>query len=148
MSDDPSGSTEVTISNEQEMGVDEPRLESLAVRTTRLEGAAGQISIVLTTPARMAELNARFMGEEGPTDVLAFPIDGLVTEPQGSPVVIGEIVICPAVADQAGSDLNSELDLLVVHGVLHLLGHDHEDEAGAAAMRDRERAITGRSGTS
>ncbi len=61
--------------------------------------------------------------------------------------MIGEVVLCPEVAaQQAPSDLDAELDLLTAHGVLHLLGYDHDTEAGAEQMRAREHALTGQSG--
>ena len=83
------------------------------------------------------------MGKDGPTDVLSFPMDD---EPvPGVPTLLGDIVICPAVAiDQfethAGT-LDDELALLVVHGVLHVLGHDHAEPAETATMRGRELAL-------
>jgi probable rRNA maturation factor len=70
------------------------------------------------------------------------------THPDG--VLVGDVVICPTVArrnaEANGLALDDELRLLVVHGALHLLGHDHADEAGAAAMRQREQRYAGRSG--
>ena len=141
--------------DEQAMEVDQDRLREMACRTARAEGATGEISILLVGPDRIAELNIEYLDGTGPTDVLAFPIDGLVTEepdPAGPPVVIGEIVLCPEVAAAqapAGPEgLAGELDLLVAHGVLHLLGYDHDREEAAAAMREREQAACGRSGAS
>lgn len=136
--------------NEQTVPVDEARIAGVARRTAEAEGARGEISILLVDAARMAAINREHMGEEGPTDVLSFPIDGLVSEepePDGPPVVIGEVVLCPEVAGrQAAGDLAGELDLLVAHGVLHCLGHHHDTEEAAARMRAGERAATGRSG--
>ncbi len=87
----------------------------------------------------MAALNREHMGHEGPTDVLSFPIDGTDAGPDG---LLGDVVVCPAVArrnapDHAGT-YDDELALLVVHGVLHVLGHDHADADDAEAMRARE----------
>ena len=85
----------------------------------------------------IAALNAQWMDKEGPTDVLAFPMDelrpGLVTEePEaGDTAVLGDIVLCPAVAERqgetAGHGTVAELELLTVHGILHLLGYDHAE---------------------
>ena len=80
----------------------------------------------------IAELNAKWMEKEGPTDVLAFPMDelrpGLVNE-EPEEGVLGDIVLCPSVAagqaKTAAHSLTAELDLLTVHGILHLLGYDH-----------------------
>jgi probable rRNA maturation factor len=164
---------EVFGSNEQsDVEVDLDRLVALARYTLAEEGVRGDVEVgmLLVDEATIAELNRQHMGEEGPTDVLAFPIDdeyvprgrqpdgGLPApenrEPPTSPgpLLLGDIVICPAVADRnaavnAGSRpghlgrTGDELDLLVVHGLLHVLGHDHASEADAAVMRGREAAL-------
>lgn len=137
----------IVFTDEQGVPVDERRLREVASMTAKAEGAIGEISLVIVAPERMAELNARYMGEVGPTDVLSFPVDGLVAAAadDGVPVIIGEVFICPAYALLGNTDL-AELDLLVAHGVLHLLGFDHDTEARAAEMREREIAASGRSG--
>jgi len=149
----------VTLLDEQDLAVDATRLVAVARSAAAAEGAVGEVSLLLVSADRMAELHAEHMGEPGPTDVLSFPVDGLVTElpqPGGPPVLVGEVVVCPAVAlaqAQASSPrlpdsegLAAELDLLVVHGVLHLLGHDHDTDEAAARMREREQRHAGRSG--
>lgn len=132
------------------MGVDIDRIIRVATRTAESEGAAGEISITLVIPDRMAELNEQHMGKAGPTDVLAFPIDGPGDPGLGAggpPRLIGEVVLCPEVAaGQATAGVESELDLLIAHGILHLLGYDHATESGAEQMRRRERNLTGQSG--
>lgn len=151
------GDLAVTLSiddQQEDLAVDLDRLEDTARRVALAEGANGEISILLVDEDRIAELNEQYMGGDGPTDVLAFPIDGLVTKAprSGAPVVIGEIVLCPAVAaaqaPEGPGGLVSELDLLITHGTLHLLGYDHDTEEAAAAMRAREEAGCGRSGAS
>lgn len=145
MSDDPPLIT-VLVADEQSLAIDEERVADVARRTAASQGAAGEISILLVDRERIAELNHRFLGEEGPTDVLAFPIDGPDLQNE-TPVLIGDVVVCPEFArDQAKEDLAGELDLLVAHGVLHLLGHDHDTEQSASRMREVEKAITGREG--
>jgi probable rRNA maturation factor len=140
----------VTVVDEQDVAVDPDRLAAIARATAAAEGATGEISLLLVSASHMAELHMEHLQEEGPTDVLSFPVDGLVTRPPppgGPPVLVGEIVVCPAVAAaQAEGGLDAELDLLVVHGVLHLLGYDHDTEAGAARMRDLEQRHAGRAG--
>ena len=88
-----------------------------------------QVDVTLVDPARMTELNGEHMGADGPTDVLAFPMDGLDEEHAGVPSFLGDVVICPAVAAgqaaAAGHATRDEMELLLVHGILHLLGHDH-----------------------
>lgn len=152
MSDDAGHSARVTvrISNPLELPVDLPRIEQIAISTARAEGAWGEISISIVNADAIAELNEEYMGEPESTDVLSFPVDGLVRSGDhrdGVPVIIGEIVLCPEVAQrQAPDDPQSEMELLVAHGVLHLLGFDHDTEAAAAEMREREHRSTGRSG--
>jgi len=120
------------------------------------------VALVFVDEAAMAQLNERFLGQQGPTDVLAFPIDddhlpsgrhpdtggrgpGSANEPSDPPIVLGDVVVCPTVAarqapDHAGT-VDDELALLVVHGVLHLLNYDHADEGEAASMQRREREL-------
>jgi probable rRNA maturation factor len=143
----------LSFEDEQRLVVDTDRLRDVARRAAAGEGAVGEISITLVDAARIAELNAAYLDGEGPTDVLSFPVDGLVTTAPGDddpPILIGDVVLCPEIAiAQAppGPDgVGSELDLLITHGVLHLLGYDHDTQEAAAAMRAREQAVCGRSG--
>jgi len=122
-----------------------------------------ELSILFVDEEAMAQLNKRFLDKDGPTDVLAFPIDDDVYEgarlpdslgpagpaddfePSDLPTLLGDIVICPAVArrnapDHAGT-YDDEMALLVVHGILHLLGMDHVDDDEAKAMEEREREL-------
>lgn len=92
------------------------------------------LSIVLVDEEEMARLHVEWMDEPGPTDVLSFPMDDLrAGEPSGPRVegMLGDIVLCPAVAarqaEVAGHEATTELALLLTHGVLHLLGHDHAE---------------------
>ena len=139
----------VTLVNEQGHPVDHGRVVEIAMKTAMAEGAKGDIAISLVDANKMAELNSKYLNGEGPTDVISFPVDGLVTqEPEdGPPVMVGQIFLSPEVAStQAEGDVASEIDLLVAHGVLHLLGFDHETEEQAAEMRRRELAASGREG--
>ena len=121
-----------------------------------------ELSMLFVDETAIADLNKRFLGKEGPTDVLAFPIDeepaesgrfpdsggtgpGFTGDPEEVPTLLGDVVICPAVAhrnapEHAGT-FDDELALLVVHGVLHLLGLDHIDDEEAEEMEGRERAL-------
>lgn len=134
----PEGVIRVLLSNQQPDPVDVDLIRSVVERACLNEQARGEVSVTIVDSPRMAELNRQHMGEDGPTDVLSFPIDGLVTEELDVPVMIGEVVICP--------QLTSDIELITAHGVLHLLGYDHDTESGAAEMRSRERMITGREG--
>jgi probable rRNA maturation factor len=96
-----------------------------------------ELSVLLVDLAYMAELNHRWMGGDGPTDVLAFPMEDGTIDPGpnelggGEPTLLGDVVLCPEVAarqaEQASHETADELDMLTVHGVLHLLGYDHAE---------------------
>ncbi len=100
-----------------------------------------ELSISLVDPDEIAQLHERWMDEPGTTDVLSFPMDELrVPAPGdvGEPGVLGDVVICPQVAAEqgraAGHGLAAELELLLTHGILHLLGHDHAEPEEHAVM--------------
>ena len=98
----------------------------------------------------MASLNAEHMGEDGPTDVLSFPVDNPAEVAAEVPVLLGDVVVCPSIASRQASshagDYQSEIALLLVHGLLHLLGHDHANPTEEAAMQVREREHLARYG--
>lgn len=108
--------------------------------------AAVELSIAIVDIAEMAELNAGYRDKEGPTDVLSFPCDDpcAVVGPD-EPVTLGDVVIAPEIAERQAADfghtVEEELNLLLVHGVLHLLGYDHEAEEDAEVMQARERLL-------
>ena len=93
-----------------------------------------ELCIKVVDEPTIAELNEQWMDKSGPTDVLAFPMDelrpGLVNE-EPEEGVLGDLVLCPTVADRqakdAGHSTRDEVDLLTVHGILHLLGYDHAE---------------------
>jgi probable rRNA maturation factor len=156
---------EVFVADEQnDQPVDTMRWVRLAEAVLLDEGVPGdaELSMLFIDEAAMSDLNKRFLGKDGPTDVLAFPIDeepveggrspdsggtgpGDTSEPTDMPTVLGDVVICPSVAhrnapEHAGT-YDDEVALLVVHGLLHLLGMDHEDDDEAEAMEEREQAL-------
>lgn len=137
------------------------RLARLVLAEERAPADA-EVSLIFVDEEAITDLNGRFLGGDGPTDVLAFPIDhdhlpsgrhpdtggrgpGSASEPADPPIVLGDVVVCPTVAARqaphhAGT-VDDELALLVVHGVLHLLNYDHVDEREAASMQRREREL-------
>lgn len=152
---------EVFCADEQtEISVDLARWQALAESVLGSEGIRGgtELSLLFVSRDDIAVLNAEHLGHEGPTDVLAFPIDAAVmvstdagptrgpdrapTDPGDYPMLLGDVVICPGVAaDQApthAGTIDDELALLVVHGILHVLGSDHDTPEATAAMRQRE----------
>ena len=156
----------VFVADEQnDHPVDNMRWMRLAEHVLTEEGVRGdaELAVLFVDEESMSDLNKRFLGKDGPTDVLAFPIDEeppesgrspdsggsgpgyLPTEPADLPTLLGDVVICPAVAqrnapDHAGT-YDDELALLIVHGILHLMGRDHVDPEEAEAMEAREREL-------
>jgi probable rRNA maturation factor len=126
----------IDICNESEYELDEKELSDQSeflLRRLHINPAA-DLSIMLVNEVVMANLHERFMDEPGSTDVLSFPMDelreGTADEPSAEGI-LGDIVLCPAVAERqgiaAGHSTDVELRLLLTHGVLHLLGHDHAE---------------------
>jgi probable rRNA maturation factor len=115
--------------------VDLEALEGLARRTLLGEGATDvELSVSLVTEDEIADLHVRYLEEEGPTDVLSFPLDPDDRDEDGLRL-LGDVVIAPAVAARdRPEDPAAEIRLLLVHGILHLLGHDHQDETDRAEM--------------
>jgi probable rRNA maturation factor len=136
---------EVFLANEQGLTVDETRLTALAHHVLSAEGLQdeGELSILLVTADHIRRLNDRFAGDDYPTDVLAFPM----LEDDGSSEMLGDVVVCPEVAEgnaqKLGHGLDDELDILLVHGTLHLLGYDHQNEDEKKKMEARLREILG-----
>jgi probable rRNA maturation factor len=166
----PSATVEVT-DDQTDVPLDPDRWARLASHALAARGVRrGVLSLTFVDEATIAELNAEHMGHEGPTDVLSFPLDAdlalqadasrdetLDHLPDGVPLLLGDVVICPAVAarnapsrladephpgapDHDGT-LDAELALLVVHGVLHVLGMDHAEPEEAATMHAAEREV-------
>jgi probable rRNA maturation factor len=95
-----------------------------------------ELNIRIVAEDEMSELHVKWMDLPGPTDVMSFPMDELKPNSKSDgPGLVGDIVLCPAFAEKNGKQsLEMELELLTVHGVLHLLGYDHEDIAEEKAM--------------
>ena len=147
--------------------VETGRWVRLATSILEAEGVRDdvEVSLLFVDETAMAELNQRFLGRSGSTDVLAFPIDEDVYEgPRNAdslgpgpgsdpdmadlPTILGDVVVCPAVArrnapNHAGT-YDDELALLVVHGMLHLLGLDHAQPDEAEKMERREQELLDR----
>jgi probable rRNA maturation factor len=148
----------IEIANESGVAVDEAALAALARHV--LDGMRvhplAELSVLLVDEAAMTDLHQRWLGEDGPTDVLAFPMDELRPASPGggqgehgpdeeaAQALLGDVVLCPQVAAgqarQAGHDVQDEIDLLTTHGILHLLGYDHaepEEHATMFGLQDR-----------
>ena len=132
----------IEVLNESGAPVDDEGLVELArfVLDAMQVSPLAELSLLLVDEAAMTELHEKWMGEPGPTDVLAFPMDELRPGPMSGgteegddvdPALLGDVVLCPAVAAaqgaQAGHPAEDELRLLCTHGILHLLGYDHAE---------------------
>jgi probable rRNA maturation factor len=158
------------VDEQAEQPVDVGRWVRLAEDVLAAEGVRrdSELSLLFVDETSMAELNERHMGKAGPTDVLAFPIDDDAVEPgrwpdNGTagpdrapleldelPSLLGDVVVCPSVAARQAPEhrgalhdgtLDDEVALLVVHGILHVLGHDHAEPDETAAMQAKERSL-------
>jgi probable rRNA maturation factor len=139
------------------------RWAELARRVLTARGVKGEteVSLLFVDEAAMSSLHEQFLGLSGPTDVLSFPIEdepgptgrspdlggsgpGSLPE-EGALMLLGDVVICPAVAarnaTEHGVSFDDEVALLVVHGLLHLLGMDHEEDAEAERMEVLEQQL-------
>ncbi len=133
----------VEINNESGLEVDSPglvRLATFALSELRIHPQA-ELSILLVDERTMSAYHQKYMGEDGPTDVLSFPMDELrPPDPEDdAPLgLLGDIVLCPAVtsrqAAEHGRTETEESEYLLVHGLLHLLGFDHAEPDEKAAM--------------
>jgi probable rRNA maturation factor len=147
------------------VAIDLGKWQQLALGVLLSEGVRGaaEITVVFVDEISMTELNTQYMGAAKPTDVLAFPLDAVeasktpgpgaqskgpdkeITDLGDLPLLLGDVVICPTVAKRqapvhAGS-LDDELALLLVHGMLHVLGDDHDTPEAEAKMHARERRL-------
>lgn len=151
------------MDEQHDHALDMSRWQKLATDVLIAERVTGQseLTVIFADEATMAELNTQFMGKQGPTDVLAFPIDAIEAsrtpgpgalsfgptkkpiDVHDHPLLLGDVVICPAVASRQASshagDFESEIALLLVHGILHVLGNDHDTPEAQAAMWALER---------
>lgn len=134
----------VLISNRQDRPLDEDGLRSLARDTMRGEGIErAELSVSFVDQDEIAGLHERFMDEAGPTDVLSFPLDDVGEEREGVRL-LGDVVVAPAEAARNNPDNpEAELRLLLVHGILHLLGYDHEDDGARTRMWERQERYSG-----
>ncbi|MCL1593584.1 MAG: rRNA maturation RNase YbeY [Actinomycetia bacterium] len=140
----------VAVSEADRADIDEPALRTFAesVLTSEHVPLGASLSISFIDRDEIADLNLRFMGIEGATDVLSFPIEDAAPgsppaqAPGGPALELGDIFICADVvskhADEYGVAYEDELFLMVVHGVLHILGWDHQTDVDAQMMETKE----------
>jgi len=146
---------EIHLSNHQDLPVDADALHALAEAVLESEAmpSSTEVGIMLVTDDDMAAHNRRFLGRDGPTDVLALPLappgsehrQSAVRAGAGLPYALGDVIIAPGyVRSQArrlGIAYEDEMALMVAHGLLHLIGYDHESDVEAEQMESRERRL-------
>ena len=134
----------VLISNRQQRAVDDEGLRRLARDTLRGEGVQqAELSVSFVDAVEIAELHERFMDEPGPTDVLSFPLGDVDADENGIRL-LGDVVVAPSEAERNNpADPDAELRLLLVHGILHLLGYDHEEDGARTRMWERQERYSG-----
>lgn len=142
MNDDDGSHPAVLLSNRQTIPIEDDVLIELARRTLVAEGRSRvELSVSFVEEAEMADLHVRYMDETGPTDVLSFPLDDV--DDRGVRL-LGDVVIAPSVAASNNpADPAAEVRLLLVHGILHVLGYDHEEDGERAEMWARQERYSG-----
>ncbi|MFM8902879.1 MAG: rRNA maturation RNase YbeY [Actinomycetota bacterium] len=160
------GDVEVFCADEQsDVDVDVDRWHALARNILVAEGVRGaaELTLMFVPESTIAGLNEKYMGKSGATDVLSFPLDAVEagrapgpgaisrgpnktsTDLSEFPILLGDVVICPLVASRQATshagNIDDEFALLVTHGVLHVLGYDHQGEKDAQKMQKREREL-------
>lgn len=141
----------INIDNQQDF-LESALLQRAARLTLDLESAPvdADITIVLTDDAQLHELNKEFLGLDAPTDVLSFPASE--SDPETGTPYLGDILISiPRATEQAqasGHSVEAEVQLLVVHGTLHLMGHDHAEAEEKARMWAAQAEVMSRLGLS
>lgn len=148
----------IFLADEQTEQVGLSDLHSLAELVLLQEGYPqdAEVTLLLVSESEMASYNARFLDRDQPTDVLAFPVEELLpgvvpdVDPQGPPLMLGDVVVAPAYvrrqAEEHGVGFEDEMALMVTHGILHLLGYDHIEDADAERMEARERELLAMAG--
>ncbi len=142
MNDDDGSQPAILLSNRQTIPIEEEALIELARRTLIAEGRSRvELSVSFVDVAEMTDLHVRYMDETGSTDVLSFPLDDV---DERGVRLLGDVVIAPAVAARNNpADPGAEVRLLLVHGILHVLGYDHEEDAERAEMWARQERYSG-----
>jgi probable rRNA maturation factor len=142
----------IEVNDESGAGVDVEALAALGrflLDRLRVHPQA-ELSVLAVDVATMAALHQQWLDEEGPTDVLSFPMDELrpgTDDEEPQPGLLGDVVLCPEVAREqavaAGHPVEQELELLTTHGILHLLGYDHAEPEEQREMFGLQSSLLG-----
>lgn len=138
---------QIDIQNEHSYAVNEARLREAAEATLRLASADpdSALTLVLTDDKTVTAMNRRYRGVDAPTDILSFPADAPPVTVEGEPPYLGDLILAwpyaSAQAQALGHNPDDSLALLVVHGCLHLLGHDHDSDDARREMWSMQEKI-------
>jgi probable rRNA maturation factor len=120
------------------------RLGAFVLRLEEVPDSA-ELSIAVVDAEEIAHLNEQYRGIAAPTDVLSFGCDEPCAATSDEPITLGDVIIAPEIAEkqalEIGTTVEAELNLLLVHGVLHLLGYEHDHDEAAEAMQAREQSL-------
>ena len=150
----------VFLADEQTETLDLAALRDLGSLVLSEEGypESTEAALLFVNDDEMASYNERFLNRQGPTDVLAFPVEELKpgevpdVDPSGPPIIVGDVIIAPSYVRKQAADIaasfEDEMALMVAHGVLHLIGYDHQSDSEAEAMEAREVVLLSKVGRS
>ena len=131
------GRIQTTVFDRTSPGLSARSLEGFVAEASRAAGLEGQVTVLITSNSKIRRLNSRFRGKDSPTDVLSFPAGPLGTGFSGDIAV--SLDIAARNARELGHSLAEEVRILILHGILHLAGYDHENDRGE--MEGKERAL-------
>jgi probable rRNA maturation factor len=130
----------LVIFEKQVMGVSEQSLSRFVLRARRAARLSGKVNVLVTSSGSMRSLNLRFRGKNKPTDVLSFPANASPRKKGNKPPLAGEIAISADIALENAHRLQHppalEIKVLILHGILHLAGYDHERDNGEMARKE------------
>jgi probable rRNA maturation factor len=140
----------IDVDNSSNFSIDEVSVKNYAKQMLQIlkVNTKSDVSILFVNEDEMTKQHVRWMNESGPTDVMSFPMDNIVLQDsklRKKQAILGDIIICPAVAlkdaKEQGINPAYHLVFLITHGVLHLLGQDHQEASQRVVMQKREQGI-------
>ena len=140
----------IDVDNSSNFSIDEVSVKNYTKQMLQIlkVNTKSDVSILFVNEDEMTKQHVRWMNESGPTDVMSFPMDDIVLQDsklRKKQAILGDIIICPAVAlkdaEEQGINPAYHLVFLITHGVLHLLGQDHQEASQRVVMQKREQGI-------
>jgi len=140
----------IDVDNSSNYSIDEVSVKNYTKQMLQIlkVNTKSDVSILFVNEDEMTKQHVRWMNESGPTDVMSFPMDDIVLQDsklRKKQAILGDIIICPAVAlkdaKEQGINPAYHLVFLLTHGVLHLLGQDHQEASQRVVMQKREQGI-------